>query len=70
MLLLHLAAQAQPGTQRYTLKGRVTDAAGQGLPGANVLLNGTTAGTAAGADGDYIAGRRALRRAPTRSLFR
>ncbi|GAA4053395.1 TonB-dependent receptor [Hymenobacter glaciei] len=52
-LLLALAARAQTGTQRYTLKGRVTDAAGQGLPGANVLLAGTQAGTAANADGDY-----------------
>ena len=32
-LLLALAARAQTGTQRYTLKGRVSDAAGQGLPG-------------------------------------
>ena len=53
-LLLHVAAaQAQTGTPRYTLKGRVTDAAGQGLPGANVLLTGTAAGTAANAEGDY-----------------
>ena len=52
-LLLALAARAQTGTPRYTLKGRVTDDAGQGLPGANVLLAGTSAGTAANADGDY-----------------
>ena len=53
-LLLNLAAaQAQTGTPRYTLKGRVSDAAGHGLPGATVLLNGTTFGASSDADGNY-----------------
>jgi TonB-linked SusC/RagA family outer membrane protein len=51
-LLLVLPAWAQT-TQRYTLRGRVTDATGHDLPGATVLLNGTTAGAATGADGAY-----------------
>jgi TonB-linked SusC/RagA family outer membrane protein len=51
-LLLVLPAWAQT-TQRYTLRGRVTDATGHELPGATVLLNGTTAGAATGADGSY-----------------
>ncbi|MDO7849471.1 SusC/RagA family TonB-linked outer membrane protein [Hymenobacter sp. M29] len=46
-----LLAQAQD--RRYTLQGRVVDAAGQGLPGATVLLNGTTMGASTGADGGY-----------------
>lgn len=46
-----LSAQAQG--QRYTLRGRVTDATGQGLPGATVLLGSTTAGATSDADGAY-----------------
>ncbi|WP_460556022.1 SusC/RagA family TonB-linked outer membrane protein [Hymenobacter daeguensis] len=49
-----LLAQAQD--QRYTLRGRVTDAAGQGLPGATVLLGGTTVGATSDADGAYSLG--------------
>jgi TonB-dependent SusC/RagA subfamily outer membrane receptor len=44
---------AQPGEQRYTLRGRIADAAGQGLPGATVLLNGTTFDASSDADGAY-----------------
>ncbi|GAB2846554.1 TonB-dependent receptor [Hymenobacter ruber] len=53
MLLVALTAGAQTA-QRYTLQGRVTDAGGQGLPGATVLLNGTTLGASTGADGGYV----------------
>ncbi|MBH8568987.1 SusC/RagA family TonB-linked outer membrane protein [Hymenobacter sp. BT584] len=53
MLLAALTAGAQT-PQRYTLQGRVTDASGQGLPGATVLLNGTTLGASSGADGGYV----------------
>ncbi|MDB5268733.1 MAG: SusC/RagA family TonB-linked outer membrane protein [Hymenobacter sp.] len=52
MLLAAITAGAQT-VQRYTLQGRVTDAGGQGLPGATVLLNGTTLGASTGADGNY-----------------
>ncbi len=53
LLLATLSAGAQTA-QRYTLQGRVTDAGGQGLPGATVLLNGTTLGASTGADGRYV----------------
>ena len=53
-MLLALPGRAQTGgSQRYTLKGRVTDATGRELPGATVLLNGTSFGAASGADGTY-----------------
>ncbi|KAA9338167.1 SusC/RagA family TonB-linked outer membrane protein [Hymenobacter busanensis] len=41
------------GAQAYTLQGRVTDERGQGLPGATVLISGTTLGTSTNADGAY-----------------
>ena len=53
LLLFTVGAQAQTATSRYTLSGRVTDAGGQGLPGATVLLGGTTTGASADADGTY-----------------
>ncbi|MBD2770304.1 SusC/RagA family TonB-linked outer membrane protein [Hymenobacter sp. BT664] len=54
LLLLATRVGAQPSSaQRYTLTGRVTDAAGRELPGATVLLNGTSSGTATNADGTY-----------------
>jgi TonB-linked SusC/RagA family outer membrane protein len=52
VLLAALTADAQTA-QRYTLQGRVTDAGGHELPGATVLLNGTTLGASTGADGRY-----------------
>jgi TonB-linked SusC/RagA family outer membrane protein len=52
LLVLPAAAWAQ-ANQRFTLTGRVLDASGQGLPGATVLLKGTTLGTATGAAGAY-----------------
>ncbi|HEX8657162.1 MAG TPA: carboxypeptidase-like regulatory domain-containing protein, partial [Hymenobacter sp.] len=56
LLLLATQVGAQPSSsasQRYTLTGKVTDAAGTGLPGATVLLTGTSSGTATDADGTY-----------------
>lgn len=54
LLLLHTAAWAQSATgQRFTLAGRITDATGQGVPGATVLLKGTTLGATSGNDGAY-----------------
>ncbi|MBF9142328.1 SusC/RagA family TonB-linked outer membrane protein [Hymenobacter properus] len=51
LLIGPLLAQAQE--RRYTLQGRVADAGGQGLPGATVLLGGTTVGATSNADGTY-----------------
>ncbi|MVN75839.1 SusC/RagA family TonB-linked outer membrane protein [Hymenobacter sp. HMF4947] len=54
LVLLCPAAWAQGGAgQRFTLAGRVTDASGQGVPGATVLLKGTGLGASSGADGAY-----------------
>ncbi len=50
LLLLPSLAFAQAGT----VSGRVTDArSGEGIPGANVVLQGTAAGAAADIDGNY-----------------
>jgi TonB-linked SusC/RagA family outer membrane protein len=54
LLLLHTAAWAQGNAgQRFTLTGRITDATGQGVPGATVLLKGTGLGASSGNDGAY-----------------
>ena len=42
--------------QSYTLKGRVTDATGSGIPGVTVVLRGTSQGTSSVADGSYTLG--------------
>ncbi|WP_375447482.1 SusC/RagA family TonB-linked outer membrane protein [uncultured Fibrella sp.] len=47
-----LSAVAQSPT-RYTIKGRVTEDSGQPLPGATLLIAGTTIGTNSDADGNY-----------------
>ena len=39
--------------QGVTIKGKVTDETGQGLPGVNVLMKGTTNGTTTDANGDF-----------------
>ena len=44
-----LAAQAQTGT----VSGRVTDAKNEGIPGATVLIEGTSLGSSSGVDGSY-----------------
>ena len=50
LLLLSVPTGAQPAV----VSGRVVDAdGGEGLPGANVYLSGTTRGAAAGADGAF-----------------
>ena len=38
---------------RITVKGRITDDHDEPLPGANVIVKGTTIGTSADADGNY-----------------
>jgi TonB-linked SusC/RagA family outer membrane protein len=45
-----LPAMAQ---QRFTIKGRVTDAQKQSVPGVTVLLRGTSTGTTSNGEGDY-----------------
>jgi outer membrane receptor protein involved in Fe transport len=37
-----------------TVKGKITDNTGQPLPGANVIIEGTTTGTSSDFDGNYI----------------
>jgi len=47
-------AQGQTATgQQFMIMGRVVDAAGQGLPGATILVRGTGLGTATNAEGRY-----------------
>ncbi|MBX2966366.1 MAG: TonB-dependent receptor [Cyclobacteriaceae bacterium] len=47
-LLLTVTAFAQS-----TVRGKVTDESGSGLPGVNILIRGTTSGTTSDANGDY-----------------
>ncbi|WP_205501568.1 SusC/RagA family TonB-linked outer membrane protein [Rufibacter psychrotolerans] len=56
MLLLFLlyAAVTQVMAQGMTIKGKVTDASGAGLPGASVLLKGTSIASATDVDGNYV----------------
>jgi TonB-linked SusC/RagA family outer membrane protein len=44
---------ATPGQPRVVIRGRVTDASGQGVPGASVVLKGTRAGRAADREGRF-----------------
>ena len=53
-LLLGNSATAQGN--RYTLKGRVTDGTGSGIPGVTVVLRGSSQGTTTVADGSYTFG--------------
>lgn len=59
-LTLLLAGSALAQGSRYTLKGRVTDAAGSGIPGVTVLLRGTSQGTTSASDGAYALGTSAV----------
>jgi len=57
MLVFFLALGALPGeawAQSGKLAGQVTDAAGNSIPGATVLLQGTQLGTATDAEGRYV----------------
>ena len=51
--LMILAATAIASAQSIRVTGVVTDANGEPLPGATVMVQGTTNGTATGADGSY-----------------
>ena len=48
VMLLSVATFAQT-----TVKGSVTDNTGQPLPGANIIIEGTTTGTSTDFDGCY-----------------
>ncbi|WP_133273355.1 carboxypeptidase-like regulatory domain-containing protein [Hymenobacter radiodurans] len=48
-----LASSLTFQTPDVTINGRVTDENGEGLPGVNVVVKGTTNGTQTGADGSY-----------------
>ena len=39
--------------QSLEVSGRVTDDLGEGLPGVNIIIKGTTTGTVTDGDGDY-----------------
>ncbi|MBR1435180.1 MAG: SusC/RagA family TonB-linked outer membrane protein [Bacteroidales bacterium] len=51
--LMILAATAIASAQSIRVSGVVTDVNGEPLPGATVMVQGTTNGTATGADGSY-----------------
>ena len=53
LLLFFLFLTACFSVRANTLKGRVTDAAGQGLPFANIYVKSTATGTVANEDGFY-----------------
>ncbi len=46
-------AAVAPASTALSITGRVSDDKGQGLPGVNILLKGTTTGTATNPEGDY-----------------
>ena len=43
----------QSGFAQRTVSGKVTDDTGEGLPGVNVLIKGTTTGTQTDLDGNF-----------------
>ena len=47
------ASSGAPSNPRITIKGRITDDHDEPLPGANVLVKGTSIGTSADVDGYY-----------------
>lgn len=47
------SVSSAPANPRITIKGRITDDYDEPLPGANVLVKGTSIGTSADADGNY-----------------
>lgn len=53
MLLLSVCHQFYAVAQNQELRGKVTEANGDGLPGVTVLIKGTTSGTSTEPDGTY-----------------
>lgn len=51
--LLLLLVSAQMAIAQFVVTGRVTDASGEGLPGATIAIVGATRGTTADVDGNY-----------------
>ncbi|MBC6607648.1 TonB-dependent receptor [Hymenobacter sp. BT188] len=49
----YLASSLTVQTPDVTISGRITDENGEGLPGVNVVVKGTTNGTQTGADGSF-----------------
>ena len=52
-LTLLLCSNAFAQSNRFTIKGRITDGNGQGIPGVTVQVLNTTTGTASDATGNY-----------------
>ena len=52
-LLSTAVLAANPALSQSSVKGKVTDEAGAGMPGVNILLKGTTIGTTSDAAGNY-----------------
>src|SRR3990170_3180806 len=52
LMLLFVLGSFTAFAQR-TVSGRVTDAAGSGMPGVNVIVKGTSVGTTTDATGNY-----------------
>lgn len=53
MLLFLMFLSSHLWAQNVQVTGQVTDEAGEPIPGATVLVKGTTAGTATDLDGQY-----------------
>ena len=53
ILLIFLMLSISGFTQNRQITGKVTDAAGQGIPGVTVQLSGTTVGTVTDIEGNY-----------------
>lgn len=53
LLLMLLAGWTAALAQTHTISGQVIDETGQGMPGVNIIMKGTTVGTTTDADGRY-----------------
>ncbi len=63
VLTMVLFCTLNANAQQTTVRGKVTDESGKGLPGVSVLLKGTSRGVSTGADGTYaLTADRALTR--------
>jgi TonB-linked SusC/RagA family outer membrane protein len=54
LLAILLMSSAFIAKAQVTVKGKVTDEVGAGLPGASVLVKGTTTGTTSDSNGDFV----------------
>lgn len=55
-LMFLICTNSLAQSNRFTLKGRVTDANNQGIPGVTIQVLGTTTGTVSDAEGNYSFG--------------